>query len=293
MKVGLLDVDGHNYPNLALMKLSAWHKKCGDTVEFVNPPSSYDRIYLSKVFTWTKEPDLLLSANEVWRGGSGYPPSMGNQTLSNTIEHICPDYSIYNCKSAYGFLTRGCMRHCDWCIVPEKEGSIRSHADIDEFISDKKSAILMDNNVLGISHGIHQIEKIAKMGIAVDFNQGLDARLIDDSIARLLSKVKWLSAVRLACDSSSQIKIVGKAVETLRWHNVVPRRYFVYVLVRDIADAYTRIRFLKGINCDPFAQTYRSDTVLPTQAQQDFCRWVNHKAIFKSTTWEEYKQEVI
>jgi hypothetical protein len=126
----------------------------------------------------------------------------------------------------------------------------------------------------------------------VDFNQGMDARLIDDGIARILGKIKWLSAVRLACDDKGQMDSIRNAVEHLRWHNVTPRRYFCYVLVKNIEDALERIRFLKGLDLDPFAQPYIDPKgTHPTKNQRQFARWVNMKSTYKSTTWEEYKQK--
>jgi hypothetical protein len=150
----------------------------------------------------------------------------------------------------------------------------------------------MDNNVLASEHGIRQIEKISMSGLRVDFNQGLDARLIDDATARLLSKVKWLKPIRLACDSQAMIPHVQKAVTLLRWHNATPRKYFVYVLVKDIPDALERVRFLKGLDVEPFAQPYRDfrTNERPTREQWDFAYWVNNKPVYKSATWEDYKK---
>jgi len=288
MRIALHDSEKESgYPNLALMKISAWRKAQGDTVEWFHPLiGNYDKVYSSKVFTWTPE-DPYLPKNAI-KGGTGYGI---NAELSEEIEHICPDYSLYDLKQSYGFLTRGCLRSCPECFVPSKEGKIRPHADIEEFTRHKE-VVLMDNNVLAHHHGIAQIEKIVKLGLKVDFNQGLDARLIDKTIAKILSKVKWLSPLRLACDSAAMIEPVRKAVEILRWHNVSPARYSCYVLVRqDIADAIERVRFLKGICVDPFAQAYRDKAgTPPTKEQRDFCRWVDMKSTFKSTTWEDYKR---
>ncbi len=125
MNIGLVDVDGHNFPNYALMKLSAWHKSQGDRVEWANPMfGKYDRVYKSKVFTFT--PDLAENYNcEIVKGGTGYDP---HKQLPAEIDSMQPDYSIYpqiNDKTAYGFITRGCTNKCKWCIVPIKEGSVR------------------------------------------------------------------------------------------------------------------------------------------------------------------------
>ena len=285
MKIALHDADGGIYPNLALMKLSAWHKFQGDDVAFFEPLTyPGDTVYSSKVFTYTGESPYLPSNAKI--GGSGYN---FYTVLPDEVEHMCPDYDLYGLDYSLGFLTRGCPNKCSWCFVPAKEGDIRAHADIEEFAR-HKDVVLMDNNVLASDHGIEQIEKIANLGLKIDFNQGLDARLIDNSMAQLLAKCKWLSPVRLACDTVGQMKHVQKAITLLRWHNCSPRTYFVYVLVKEIPDAIERVKFLKGLSLDPFAQPYRDkEGTEPTDEQKDFCRWVNFKAIFKSVMWKDYK----
>jgi radical SAM superfamily enzyme YgiQ (UPF0313 family) len=126
MKIGLIDVDGHNFPNLALMKISAWHKAKGDTVEWCLPIDHYDIVYQSKVFDETYSPDIewMPMADKVIKGGTGY--GLDNK-LPDEIEHIYPDYSLYpelTKDTAYGFLTRGCPRGCKFCIVASKEGKL-------------------------------------------------------------------------------------------------------------------------------------------------------------------------
>ena len=282
-EIGLHNADNKNFPNLALLKLSAWHKSKGDNVSEYMPifSSLYTKVYSSKVFTYTLD-DCFIDPSHVIKGGTGYAT---NNELSDEIEHICPDYS--NLDYSIGFLTRGCPNKCSWCIVPKKEGDIQPHADIEEFLRHEK-AILLDNNVLASEHGIQQIEKIAKLRIKVDFNQGLDARLIDDSIAKRLSKVKWLKPIRLACDSKSQMPYVKKAIKLLRKYNTTPTNYFVYVLVKDIEDALERVMFLKDLKVDPFAQPFRDKNTEPNKEQKRFARWVNRKEIFNTVTWEEY-----
>ena len=283
MKIGMHD-NKTNFPNLALMKLSAWHKKAGDEVEFFAPLTTFDKIYSSKVFTFTPD-DPYLPLDAV-KGGTGYGLF---DSLPDEIEHICPDYTLYGQDYSLGFLTRGCSRKCGWCIVPTKEGAMQPHADIEEFLR-HKDVVLLDNNVLAHPHGIAQIEKMARLGVRVDFNQGLDARMIDDGVARLLGKLKWLHPLRLACDHAGMMPSIGKAVQLLRWHNVTPRRYFCYCLVQDVPDAVERVRFLKGIDVDPFAQPFIDLAGKPATAEQRaFARWVNHKAEFKSRTWDDYR----
>ena len=131
MKISLVDVDGHNFPNLALMKLSAWHKAQGDAVEWYSPLfSKPDRIYASKVFTFTPDfTDYAAGDPEPVRGGTGYDPAV---RLPDEVERTLPDYSIYpDFPAALGFLARGCIRKCPWCIVPEKEGALKVVGDIE------------------------------------------------------------------------------------------------------------------------------------------------------------------
>lgn len=122
MKVGLIDVDGHNFPNLALMKISAYHKKRGDQVEWFFGFNEYDKVYMSKVFTFTEDFNQVINAKEIIKGGTGY--GLDNK-LPEEIEHMYPDYELYKIKdTAYGFLTRGCPRGCKFCIVAEKKVNV-------------------------------------------------------------------------------------------------------------------------------------------------------------------------
>ncbi len=288
MLVAIHDAEGTKFPNLALMKLSAWHKAKGDTVELFQPlmSTTYDRIYSSKVFTFTAHDPYLPNDNRVQLGGTGYGIS---KDLPHEIEHTTPDYGLYSSEFAQGFATRGCPNKCPWCIVPKKEGGIRGHAEIDEFWNGQKELVLMDNNILAHPHGLIQLEKISNLPIRLDCNQGLDARLVDHQVAKLLGSIKW-KCIRFACDKKSQMKYVEKAVKLIRDETGKKGNFFVYVLVNDTEDAFERVEFLRKINVDPFAQPYRdfSNNVEPSIEQKRFARWVNHKAIFKSVSWDEY-----
>lgn len=299
MKIGLIDVDGHNFPNLALMKISAWHKLQGDDVEFADPLfGRYDILYKSKVFTFTPDNTNIYNADKVIKSGTGYKDYAS--ILPDYIEHICPDYELYpinewnDGRTAYGFLTRGCIRACSWCIVPKKEGVITAHADIDEFIDGKKKAVLLDNNVLAHEWGLQQVEKIADKGIRVDFNQGLDARIIagNADIARLLSRVKWIRFIRMAYDHSSAHDDVFAAIDLLRSFGVKPSKMFFYLLVKDdLKDAERRALGLDYVGAIPFAQPYRNfeSNKEPPQAQKDFALWVNKRQIFKSCAFRDFQ----
>jgi hypothetical protein len=289
MKIGLIDVDGKCYPNLALMKISQYHKMIGDQVEWVNFYEAYDRVYRSKIFTFSPDESHFVQSGEVLSGGTGY--SIGSK-LPEEIEVMKPDYSLYpQFKDAYGFLTRGCIRNCNWCIVPQKEGMIHAYSDIDDILDGRESAILMDNNVLAHEHGISQIKKIIRLGVRIDFNQGLDARLIaqDESIAELISKVKWIRFIRMACDTKSQMVVIDQALRNLNRYGVKNYRVLVYALIKDIADAKDRIMFLKEKNVSIFAQPYRDyqNSVVNPEANR-FARWVNRRKLFYTIPYEQY-----
>lgn len=284
--IGLHDADATKYPNLALMKMSAAFKAAGKDVEMWREGTRYEKVLSSKVFSFTPETAPVGAI----LGGVGRGSKL---QLPEAVEHACPDYSLYALDYSLGFLTRGCPNKCSWCGVPENEGDIRTHADVEEFLR-HDSVVLMDNNVLACDHGIQQIEKMGRLGVKVDFNQGLDARRIDGAVARRLKTLKWLSPLRLACDNQAAMAPLFKAVQQLRYHNVTPSRYFCYLLVKDVDDALERVKFLKALNVDPFAQPYRDkEGTPPTDEQRWFARWVNMKAEYKSRTWEEYRDSKI
>lgn len=289
MNIGIHDSDNTGFPNLALMKLSAWHKAQGDAVSWWVPMLEYDRVYSSKVFTFTPE-NPYLPPNTV-RGGTGYGIL---DELPPEIDTVFPDYSIYpKCKHAIGFLTRGCIRRCPWCIVPKKEGLIRPYRTWREVKRpDSRDIVFMDNNVLACEWGREQIKDMGGQDVRVDFNQGLDARLIDDEVAGLLARLKWIRFIRMSADTDSMLDVVLTAIDRLQAYGVKPYRVFVYVLVQDIESAERRVIRLREIGANPFAQPYRdfSTNAEPPLEQRQLARWVNDKAIFKTVpTFAEYK----
>lgn len=294
MIIALHNNDKTRFPNLALMKLSAWHKQRGDNVEWYMPlfADRYDLIYSSKVFTFTKN-DTSLPERTI-KGGTGYGLY---ESLKDEIEHIMPDYSLYpDVDYGLGFTTRGCIRKCPWCIVPKKEGTIYPNTSIESLIKpDSNKVVLMDNNILAHAHGLEQLEKSIQLGLRIDCNQGLDARLIANNkdIAKLLARVKWIQTIRLACDNKEQIPYVEKAVRLIRHYGKKQFCFMSYVLVNDIPDALERVEFLRALKVDPFAQPYRDFTNNnePSRELRMFSRWVNHKAIFKTVRWEDYNKK--
>lgn len=297
MVVGLHDAEkeflkNKTFPNLALMKLSAWHKAQGDETEWWNPLAGYDRIYSSKVFDYTPKNPYL--PEDAVLGGTGYRSIPLNATLTEEIDRMFPDYSLYRkCDYAVGYLTRGCIRNCRWCLVPEKEGYIHPYREWQEVVrKDTDKLVLMDNNILALSYGINQLEGLIGSGYRIDLNQGMDARLVTDEVAQVLSKLRWIRFVRFSCDQGSQIEPVRKAIGLLGKYGIKPYRIFIYLLVtKDLKDASMRVEALKGYkNINLYAQAERNEAlgIIPGRAQLEFQNRYIYSGCYRKETWEEY-----
>ena len=282
MRIGLCDIDSHNWPNLCLMKLSAYHKARGDHVEWWRPEGRYDRVYKSRVFTDTYSQDTITvtNAGEVVCGGTGYGPG---PNLPDVVEHTCPDYSIYPQFSgiAYGFLSRGCPRNCGFCLVSDKEGrrSIQV-ADLAEFWNGQKEVKLLDANLLACPDHEKLILQLAESRAYVDFSQGLDIRLITPDNVALLNRVRT-KAIHFAWDNPD-IDLTPdfrRFLELTAIKNVRKRK--VYVLTNygstHEQDLY-RVEILRGMGYDPYVMVY--DRPSAPAITRQLQRWVNNKRIF-------------
>ena len=317
IKIGLIDVDSHAkkkkfgstiYPNLALCKISAWHKAQGHDVVWYDPmfTGHCNKVYVSKIFNFTPDIDFLIDADEVIKGGTGYDLKV---TLPEEIDMTQPDYSIYPLvpkDTAYGFLTRGCPNRCKWCVVPTKEGAIRPYMDVDNIATPtRRKLVLMDNNILAAGdYAKVQLQKIIDRGYRVDFNQAMDARLVTDEYARLLAQIRWIdSRIRFGCDMTAQIKDCERAMELINSYGYTGQ-YFLYTMLNDDFDeCYSRINHWWKKNQElvaqhrksrvyPYAQPYRDphnpDRPIP-QWQKDMAGWVNKKMLFEKISFEEFE----
>ena len=291
MTIGLIDVDGHSFPNLALMKLSAWHKAQGNTVEWWWGFRQYDRVYMSKVFDATYSPDIPepLNAGEIVKGGTGY--SLDNH-LPDEVEHIYPDYSIYpelTRETAYGFLTRGCPRGCSFCIVSGKEGraSVKV-ADLSEWWSGQKYIKLLDPNLLACPEHMDLLGQLAESGAWVDFTQGLDVRLANAQNVELMRHIKT-QTIHFAWDDPAQ-----DLTEHFRRFKDLSgmkdyRKLGVYVLTNygdgetveeKVENALRRIYPLRDLGYNPYVMIY--DKPNAPQEIRLLQRWCNNRIIFRS-----------
>lgn len=317
-KIGLIDVDHHNFPNIALMKISAMHKQLGNSVEWYTPFEHYDIVYVSKVFSFTEDWREPINADTVIFGGTGYQIKNRNgkevfcrigsydmfgkifsSELPDIMEHIYPDYSIYPMytkDTAYGFLTRGCPRGCAFCHVGTKEGTISYKvANLSEFWRGQNNIVLCDPNILACKEWKPLLQQLIDSNAYVDFNQGLDIRMMTEEKAEMLSKIK-IKEIHFAWDRYqdkdiiipklklfSEIKNKGKKPD----HNAI-----VYVLVNfdtTIEQDLERIYTLREMGYWAYIMIYNKEHADPIY--KDLSRWVNNRRIFaRCKRFEDYKK---
>ena len=284
MKVGLIDVDSHRWPNLCLMKLSAYHKAQGDTVEWWMPEGRYDLVYKSRVFTDTYSRDTITvtNADMLVCGGTGYGPGAN---LPDEVEHTRPDYALYPQfpDTAYGFLTRGCPNNCGFCIVSGKEGKQSVQvADLSEFWDGQKEVKLMDANLLACPDHEGLLEQLAASRALVDFSQWLDIRLVTPDNAALLNRVRT-KALHFAWDNP-HVDLTGhfqRFNELSRIRDFRRKRVYVLTNWNSIheQDMY-RVETLRRMGYDPYVMVYERPTAPPITRHLQ--RWVNNKRVFRT-----------
>ena len=298
MTIGMIDVDkythktGKSFPNLALMKLSAWHKAHGDSVEMCFPLKRYDRVYASKVFTFTKDIDFAPQTDDLRRGGTGYFYPYGGESLPTEVEHIMPDYSLYGITdTAYGFMSRGCPRGCPFCIVADKEGRF-SHkvADLREWWDGQKRIVLMDPNILACPDWEDLLGQLADSGAEIDINQGADVRLLTPDKAEALSRLK-MKRIHFAWDGKEDLEPMFRTAAEPFGKMIRAHRVSVYVLTNYNTDMdwnLHRIYTLRDLGYDPYVMVYDKEHA-PHEIRR-LQRWCNNKIIFKKChRFEDYK----
>lgn len=306
MKIGLWS-DAVNFPNLAQMKLSAYHKSIGDTVELIEENGHYDKAYLSKVFNLpaikripTGPPTFY--ADEVSKGGTGYAIEVvdGKEVfhkekdapLPKEVEHIYPDYSLFPeyADTAYGFLTRGCCNDCSFCIVSKKEGRCsRRVADLNEFWRDQKIIKLLDPNLLACRDREILLQQLIDSKSRVDFTQGLDARFITDDVMRLLVQIK-VQNIHFAFDFMKNEKAILRGFDCFNRHYKKSRwNLNCYILTNydtTHQEDWYRVRMVQERGFHPYVMIYQKGT--HDRFLTDLQRWSNQPMIYKSTSFPDY-----
>lgn len=284
-----MDVDGHNFPNLALMKLSSYHKMIGDSVGFVNNFENYDRVYISKVFTWSNEDDTVIKCDDVIRGGTGYDLTT---RLSNFVEYTYPDYSLYNIDYALGFLSRGCPRGCGFCIVKDKEGSAHKVANLDNFWRGQRIIKLLDPNILACIDAENLLQQLIDSKAYVDFTQGLDIRLlVSNPLIDMIKRIK-IKRIHFAYDDIKYSGIIEAAMINFKKHTGWGRgKVSVYILTNynsTIEEDMHRIEFCKSIDFNPYVMVYDKDKLDSGSIYYRLQRWCNNPMFLYTNTFKEY-----
>ncbi len=268
-KILLLDLDGKN-PNLALMKISAHHKAKGNSVFLNFSMGDYDEICASCVFPKNYKNINNYAYSNIQTGGSGIDI---NKKLPDEIEFIKPDYSLYNIDYGVGFLSRGCVRKCPWCIVPQKEGKLKEWQDPEEFVNEKSNKIVLyDNNFLALPNHNKWLQKMVDKKWRIDINQGMDIRLIDEENAGLLKKMKRWKPLRFAWDSMDYEKDVRRGIEILKKAGINNSQFYLLSgFNTTLEEDKYRFEVLRGLGVSPFVMTY--DFKKQPKIIQEFGRW--------------------
>lgn len=307
MKIGLIDVDSHNFPNIPLMKISAYHKSIGDSVEWYSPMFSghVDRVYMSKVFSFTPDYEYCIDADEIVRGGSGYCIKLKDgkeeydkskdKALPDLIEHIYPDYSLYpelTKDTAYGYLTRGCPRNCYFCHTTQKDGCIsRKVADLAEFWNGQRNIVLLDQNILACRDHLDLLDQLIQSRARVEFNGGLDIRLITDRNIEKIKKLK-LKCIHFAFDRWQDKDIIEPRLRKFAEKTGYDRnkgRVMVYILTNfdtTLEQDIYRIQLCRELNFSPYPMIYDKEHCSPVYKKLQ--RWCNNYIFWKVPTFEEY-----
>lgn len=309
MRVGLIDVDGHNFPNIPLMKLSAWHKAHGDTVEWYEPLLSghLDRVYASKVFSFTMDYPYHIQADEVVKGGTGYCIETVNgveqyrkekdMRLPDEIEHTCPDYSLYPelCgDTAYGFLTRGCPRQCKFCHVGVKEGTCSVKvSDLSEFWHGQKKIVLCDPNLIACREWKPLLQQLIDSKAKVNLNQGVDIRLMTPEKAQMIKQLR-IDSIHFVWDRyEDKEKILPKFKMFKEITGWGVQKLSVFVLTNfdtTIEQDLDRIYTLRDMGYNPYVMIYNKEATGKNDVVRQIQRWVNNRRIFHTVkSFEDYQ----
>ena len=314
----------HRFPNLACMKISAYHKHNGEDVSLLasyDELEKYDKVFISKVFTDTPIPENILHQANVEYGGTGFfydkaPP------LPYDIEHICPDYDLYSdwvntqiingvkpkhltyyTDYSIGFTTRGCIRQCSFCVNQNyKRCSL--HSPVDEFLDpDRKYICLLDDNVFACPSWRGIFQDLNTSGKRFQFKQGLDERLLTDEKCRMLFGSRWIGDYIFAFDNIRDKDIIVEKLKMIRAHtdkipkfytfcgynHLAPGHYDLEFWRRDIDELFERIHILMSYRCLPYVMRYADYVQSPYKCIYiTAARWCNQPSMVKTKSFREF-----
>lgn len=297
MKIRLLATDS-KIPNIALMKISTYHKKLGDDVSWYDPlldMNDTDILYESKVFTFSPSYQYYPSKATIIQGGTGIDVK---RQLSGEIDSITElDYTLYpTCDYSLQFLSRGCVRNCSFCLVRDKEGYIHQVKPMN-LNPNGRWIMLLDNNFFSYQGWRENVKILQSYDQPIDFTQGIDLRTLTEEQVAALSSLK-IKRIHCAWDNYSEKENVLNGLKKLLKH-IKAYKVICYVLVG--YESYTvtkhdleRVHLLNTFGVRPFAMAYVDETRQAKNSQEvkDFCRWVNKREIFTTVKWEDYNKKV-
>ena len=329
MGIGIIDADllfrkNHRFPNLACMKISSFYKANmgGQNVNLLTDYESiqsYDKVFISKVFTDTEVPEWVLNQKNVQYGGTGFFYDKADP-LPPEIEHIMPDYNLYNSfvrneiKSgkkqadfkfytdySIGFLTRGCFRHCDFCVNKNYNQSV-AHSPLAEFYdSSRKKICFLDDNFLACRNWRRILEEVIAINKPFQFRQGLDERLLTDEKCKLLFNSKYDGDFTFAFDNVEDYDLIEQKLKLIRKHTDKHMRFYVlcgfdrngrYDLdfwKQDLFDTFKRIELLMRYKCYPYIMRFNMYENSPYRGTYiTLARWCNQPGLFKRLSLVEF-----
>lgn len=288
MNIGLVDVDGHNFPNFALMRISAWHKAQGDNVEWAMPMfGNYDRVYQSKIFTFTPDKTDFDGQCEVIRGGTGYDVRSQLDPLMECITEM--DYSLYpQYPFSIQFLSRGCIRRCPFCLVHDKEGRIHSVLPA-QLNPNGKWIEVLDNNFFANPQWLASVQYLMEVGQPVNLH-GVDIRIMNEEQAYWLNRLRLRRSIHIAWDLPD-IDLTDKLREVT--HYIKPYKLMCYVLIgfnSTVEQDMYRIERLRELGIKPYVMPYRDfeNNRIPSQYEKDLAQYVNKPMIFKTCSFADF-----
>lgn len=294
MKIGLIQVDG-KLPNMAIMKIASYHKSQGHDVEWWNGPLfPYDKVYASKIFKFS---DAWQVPHYAITGGTGYD---NDTKLPEEIDSL--DYSggwfLYpKYTNHIGFSERGCRLNCSFCVVPAKEGKPRAVAKISELLSNpigEDRLVLLDDDFLGHPNFDDVMAEIIDRGLQVCFSQGLNIRIITEKQAAMIAKVQFrnlsfkLKQVSFAWDRYKDRGSIKKGFDRCIEAGIKPYQMNFFVLIGYDSEPWQdreRVETIRAWGADPYVMAYDRTKFY----QRSFQRWVNHRGIFNSIPFEQYR----